>query len=434
MTELGSQSTLRQGMQSASIYDVLRLISLIGILLLGIPSFTKAQAAESATAEEVIARCVEALGGEAAWRAIETLELTGRHTSFSHPEEFLLRRKRPNLYFFDHNETKARRVIAYDGETAWWQTGLPVISTATWPVEMPRIYQPAVALEAEFSPPMIDHQAKGHEIRWIGETRFDGETYLELEIRRRQNPGDAERWFLDPDSFLPVLSLTRRAYHGYLTEQLRHFDDYREVSGVQIPHRVETELGNDFLLLEVSSVRTHLEIDDAIFQRPLPAGMGLLKSLAGRWQVTIEHLDDPIVHPEKRKTWKRSETTSVIHSRAAGSLLEEKIDISTDRPRRARRMLSYDRFREVYRLVHFDTFSQHLNVLEGKLGEDGRVVLTNLETGTPIQIFQQTLHAREILHDIRRDSFKLDREVSPDGGEHWGPALRMTYTRIAEEP
>ncbi len=414
--------------------QLLWLTALTGTLLSATPVAVEAQTAESMTAKEAIARCVEALGGEAAWRTIKTLELAGRHTSFSHSQDFLLRRKRPDLYFFDHNETKARRVIAYDGETAWWHTGLPVISTATWPVDMPRIYQHAVALEAEFSPPMIDHQAKGHEIRWVGESRFDGETYLELEIRRRQSPDDAERWFLDPDSFLPVLSLTRRAYHGYLTEQLRHFGDYREVSGVRIPHRVETELGNDFLLLEVSGVRANLEIDDAVFQRPLPVGMDLLKTLAGRWQVVIEHFDDPMVHPEKRKTWQQDKTTSVIHSRAAGSLLEEEIDIATDRPRQARRLLSYDRFREVYRLVHFDTFSQHLDVLEGKVRDDGRIVLTNVETGTPIQIYQQPLFAREILHDIRPDSFKLDREVSADGGEHWGPALRMTYTRINEEP
>ncbi len=388
------------------------------------------QASESLTLETVIARCVEALGGEAAWQAIETLELTGRHTSFSHTEDFLLRRKRPNLFFFDHNETSFMLTIGYDGQTAWWHTGMPLISRASWPVTMPRVYQNIVAAEAELEPPLVDHRAKGHEIRWAGETHFDGEIYLELEVGRRQDPEHVERWFLDPASLLPVLRMSRGVYHGYLTEQLSYFADYRQVGGVLLPHHVETELGNDFQVLEVESVRVNLEIDDAVFSRPPPPGMERLRTLAGRWRVTIESLDDPALHPEQEKAWEQDQTVSVIHSRSGGSLLEEEIEVTTDRPRQARRLLSYDRFREVYRLAHFDTYSQHLDVLEGKL-DGGRLVLTDLETDTPVQIYQQTLHAREILHDIRPDGFKLDREVSTDGGESWAPEIRFIYTRMS---
>ncbi len=407
------------------------LLALLVVPALGAETVEAADG-ESLSAEEVIARCVAALGGEAAWRAIETLELTGRHTSFSQTQDFLLRRKRPDLYYFDHNETTFRVTTAYDGETAWWHTGIPLISKANWPVDMPRVYQSAVAAEAELEPPVIDHRAKGHEIEWAGESRFEGEAYLELRIKRRQDPDNVERWFLDPESFLPTLRLSRGAYHGYTTEQLTYFDDYRQVAGVQLPHRVETELGNDFLELVVDSVKVNHEIDDSVFHRPPPAGMELLRTLAGRWRVSIESLDNPVLHPERQRQWTTDETVAVIHSRAGGSLLEEEIEVATDRPRRARRLFSYDRFREVYRLAHFDTYSQHLDVLEGQLA-DGRLVLTNLRTDTPVRILRLSFHAREILHDIQPDSFKLDREVSPDGGQSWVPDIRFVYTRIPED-
>ena len=58
-----------------------------------------------------------------------------------------------------------------------------------------------------------------------------------------------------------------------------------------------------------------------------------------------------------------------------------------------------------------------LDVLEGRQEEDGRLVLSNRETGTAIRIYNQIRHAREVLHEIRADSFRLDREVSVDGGE-----------------
>lgn len=405
--------------------------------LLGLPSQLVSQApadeapGDPPSAEEVIAKCVEALGGEAAWRRIETLELAGSHTSFHQTQPFLLRRKRPDLYRFDHNESTFPLTVAYDGRTAWWLTGVPLFSNANWPVEMPRPYQATVPAEAELDPPFIDYRSKGHEIEWVGETRFEGESLLELRVTRRQQRDSVERWFLDPERWLPVLRLSQGTYHGYRSERITHFMDYREVAGVQIPHRVETELGNDFLELEVASVRVNHEIDDQVFSRPLPAGMERLASLAGRWRVEIESLDDPAVHTERVKAWEKHETVSVIHSRFDGSLLEEEIDVATDRPRQARRLYSFDRFRDVFRIAHFDTFTAHLDILEGRL-DDGRLVLTNLGTGTTVDVYAESLHTRETLHDLQADSFRLDREISRNGGDSWLPAVRFTYTRITD--
>ncbi|MCP3964267.1 MAG: DUF1579 domain-containing protein [bacterium] len=415
---------------------LLPLLTTTLLLALEAPALLVAQAPageDDAAAAEAIERCVAALGGQAAWRAIETLELTGRHTSFSHTRPFVLRRKRPDLYRFDHNETSFPLTVAFDGETAWWHTGQPLFSKASWPAEMPRPYLAGTAAEAELEPPFIDPDAKGHRIEWLGESRFEGQLFEELRVTRRADPENVERWFLDLESHMPVLRMSRAAYHGYLTEQITYFEDYREVAGVLIPHRVETELGNDLMIMEVERVKVNLPIDDQVFRRPLPAGMERLAPLAGRWRVAIESLDDPTVHPERLAAWERDETVSTIRAHFGGSLLEEEITVTTDRPRRASRRWSYDRFSDVFRLVHFDTFTEHLDVLEGRPDDEGRLVLSNRETGTAVRLHQQTLHAREVLHHVQADSFRLDREVSVDGGETWGPEIRFTYTRIAEQ-
>ncbi len=385
--------------------------------------------AQPRTAEGVVAQCVAALGGEAAWQAIETLELAGRHTSFGHTEPFRLLRKRPDLYRFDHNETSFKLTHAYNGTTAWWRTDVPIFSKANWPVEAPFPFTRAIEREAEFDMPLIDYRGKGHEIEWIGETEYEGEPFLELRLTRRQNPDGVERWLLDRESLLPVLRILQGVYHGYTTEQIDHFTDYREVGGVLLPHVVETELGNDYLVLTVASVRVNTEIDDEVFSLPLPAGMDSLQTLAGRWQVRIESRDDPAVHPERTRSWQEHETVSVIHRRFEGSMLEEDITVTTARARRVRRQFTYDRFREVFRVAYFDTFTRHLDILEGQLKE-GRLVVSDLETGTPTRVYAQTIHTREILHDIEPDSFRLDREISVDGGNTWQPDIRFTYTRM----
>lgn len=393
------------------------------VLVVALPGSAEEPAEVPGT--DLVERCAEALGGEA-WAEIHSLELRGTYTSFSRSTPFRLLRQRPDLYRFDHNEAAAPLTIAHDGEASWWQTGLPVISRATWPVEPPVPYQRDFALDAEFDMPCVAYRAKGHAVEPRGEISFEGEPFLELVITRR---GADERWLLDPETHRPALRLSQSTYHGYITEQRQHFSDYREVNGVRIPYRVETEIGNDYLEMQVESVEVNPTVDDAVFSRPLPAGMELLADLPGRWRVTIEHRDDPAFHAERVTPWESVETTSVIRPAFGGSLLEEDIEIDTPRPRTVRRAYSWDRFLERYRVTVFDSVSQYLDVLEGHLAE-GRLTVSNVDTGTPTRVYQQAFHLRETLYDLTPDRFLLDREVSLDGGETWRLDLRFTYQRI----
>ncbi len=49
-----------------------------------------------------------------------------------------------------------------------------------------------------------------------------------------------------------------------------------------------------------------------------------------------------------------------------------------------------------------------------------------------IPIFGQPIHNREILEDIQPDSFRLERQVSSDGGNTWRSEIRFSYRRMAE--
>ena len=75
-----------------------------------------------------------------------------------------------------------------------------------------------------------------------------------------------------------------------------------------------------------------------------------------------------------------------------------------------------------------------MDIRQGGLSDDGRLTLSNVETGTTqlIQGGAMTLHARTSIFDIREDGFEMETEVSTDGGESWFVAAKATYTR--QEP
>ncbi|HET6372956.1 MAG TPA: hypothetical protein VFG76_06600, partial [Candidatus Polarisedimenticolia bacterium] len=61
--------------------------------------------------------------------------------------------------------------------------------------------------------------------------------------------------------------------------------------------------------------------------------------------------------------------------------------------------------------------------------ERDRLVLSNLETGTPAQGPGHTMHLRMTISEITGDGFKIEKEVSMDGGKEWFLAAKATYHR-----
>ena len=67
----------------------------------------------------------------------------------------------------------------------------------------------------------------------------------------------------------------------------------------------------------------------------------------------------------------------------------------------------------------------------GELGEDGRIVVSNVDTGTSWSRRGTTYHSRASIHEISEDGFKVEYETSTDGGETWFVGTKATYSRKA---
>ena len=56
-------------------------------------------------------------------------------------------------------------------------------------------------------------------------------------------------------------------------------------------------------------------------------------------------------------------------------------------------------------------------------------MLSNIDTGTTWETFGTTIRSRLSIYEIGDDGFKLEYEVSTDGGETWWAASRATCQR-----
>ncbi|MEM9553032.1 MAG: hypothetical protein AAGC60_02150 [Acidobacteriota bacterium] len=413
--------------------------AIVCLLLAVAPSVGTPSAGVHDTA--LFAAVAAALGGEDAWRRIETMELVGEHTSFSRTRPFTIRRMRPDLYRFDYFESTRPAVVAFDGEHAWWHKTFTVESLVDWPVPMPLLYARGLRAEAAFEPPFVRASARGLELLDRGFAELDGVSYRQVDVAWPW--GLEESWYLDHDSLLPAARVAPGAYLRMPWTQRTFYGDYRRVGGVAIPHRIDTEIGNDQRVLEIHGVRLGVPLSLALFARPVPPALASFRRLAGSWRV------EGTMRPNLEQAALPARGRSTIRVAAGGDLVTECLELDVGAVRRVvRRWWSWDRFAEVVRVVVFDPRSSHLDVLDGSLdggpSEDGvdglKLRVSNLDTGTSWRVHDRTFHRRETwslgadaASRNDRAAFVLELETSLDAGIAWRPRGRLAYAP-AQEP
>ena len=134
--------------------------------------------------------------------------------------------------------------------------------------------------------------------------------------------------------------------------------------------------------------------------------------------------------PVPQAPWVPSAGGASFTPEAHGALLVERLAYTEqDRPTAALRTWSWDAAAETYRVTHYDDVGGRTQVLQGKAGEEGKLVLTDLETGTALKLGDQTFHTRWTVSDFGADGMRVEVAVSSDGGETWAETTRFAYGR-----
>lgn len=199
-------------------------------LLLGLG----APGASAQTVEDIVRRYVEARGGAAKLRAVESLRFTGTMELPDVSAAFVLELKRPNRMRTEFVVQEQTGVRAFDGQHAWERLPLPG--------EEPRPMGPEEAAEARAQAdvdlsPLVDSAAKGFTVELEGRDRLPGGETWRLLVRGRDIP--PRTLHLDVRSHLMVRTIDTRTIEGKPVEMVTEISDYRPLGGLVFPHRIE---------------------------------------------------------------------------------------------------------------------------------------------------------------------------------------------------
>jgi len=223
-------------------------------------------AAAAQTVDEIIAKNIEAQGGLAKLRAIQSVRMTGRIGMGQGMEvPVVIEVKRPGSMRMEITFQGMTGISAYDGKVGWQ---LMPFGGKKDPEPMTAEQLKDVEDQADMDGPLVDYKTKGNKVEYLGKESVEGADCYKLKLTKKN--GDVVNMFIDSDTNLLIKSTGKRMMRGTEVEFENSVGDYKEVEGVLFPHVTEGGVVGNPMRQKImfDKIEINVPIDDARFKMP----------------------------------------------------------------------------------------------------------------------------------------------------------------------
>jgi hypothetical protein len=237
-----------------------RLFVLLAVLCLNLFALSQ-------TADELVNKNIEAKGGIDKIKAIKTVRMMGRAVF---PGGFVAtagqENMRPNLLRQTFSLQGMTAVQAYDGTTGWQ---IQPFGGKKDPMLMGEDDLRDLLIDADIDGPLVDYQAKGNKVEYLGHDVVDGDDALRLKVTLKD--GDIVYYFLDPDTYLEIRKETQEFIRGSVKENASEMGAYKPVAGVMYPYSISSGPKNDpssWQTITIDKIEVNVPLENADFAVP----------------------------------------------------------------------------------------------------------------------------------------------------------------------
>lgn len=205
-----------------------------GLLLAGLMG----TAAWAQTADEIIAKNIEAKGGMDKLKAVQSMRITGKMMVGPGMEApMVIEMARPHKVRMEFTFQGMTGIQAYDGKSGW--SVMPFMGKKD-PEPMSADDLKQAEDQADIDGPLVDYKEKGHTVEYLGKDEVEGTPVHKLKVTKKN--GDIQTVYLDADSFLEIKAEGKTKVRGQEIEGETSFGDYKEVGGLIIAHSIQSKL------------------------------------------------------------------------------------------------------------------------------------------------------------------------------------------------
>lgn len=244
-----------------------RIITLLAVAALSTTSLF------AQTADEVIDKYFEAVGGREAMAAVKTVKMTGKIKvqGMELPITMVNTNKGQQRMSFSF---QGQEIVqpAFDGNEGW-QTNFMTMKAEKMEAEDNAIMK---AEAGDFPDAFLDYKGKGYSIALEADETIEGVACHKIKLTKKPVTIDGKEeenfsyYFFDKENNVPIMvrSIIKKGQmKGMASESF--MSDYQEVNGVMFPFTIDQKFnGQSQAAIAIEKVDVNVTIDEAIFKFP----------------------------------------------------------------------------------------------------------------------------------------------------------------------
>ena len=217
------------------------------------------------TADELVAKNLQAKGGLEKIRSIKTERILGKLQQGQFTAQIGQESKAPDLFRQTFTIQGMTEIQAYDGNTGWQ---ISPFEGRKDPELIGEDDLRDIVEQADFYGPLVDYKEKGNTIEYLGKDKVDGDEVHKLKVTLKN--GDILNYYLDPDSMLEIRIEKTMYIRGAARESVEDLGSYKQVNGVYFPFSMESGSrgSSNRAKITVTSMQVNVPIDDSQFKMP----------------------------------------------------------------------------------------------------------------------------------------------------------------------
>jgi len=192
-------------------------------------------AAWAQTADEIIEKHLQAIGGKDKLKAVQSERITGKMVMGQGMEApFTMELSRPNKMRMEFTVQGMTGVQAFDGKTAW--AVMPFMGK-TEPEAMPAEEVKRMEEQSDMDGLLLDYKEHGRTVEYAGKEDLEGTPAHKLKVT--QKSGDVVYVYIDAEQYLQLKQAGKTTVRGQEIESETTFGDFKKVDGLVFPHSIE---------------------------------------------------------------------------------------------------------------------------------------------------------------------------------------------------
>ncbi len=218
------------------------------------------------TADELVAKNLQAKGGVEKIKAIKSVRMSGNFDAGGFKATVGQLSKRPDMIKESFSLQGMTQVQAYDGSNGWQ---ISPFGGRKDPEMLGEDDVRGLAEDADIDGPLVDAQAKGNKIEYLGHDQVDGDDAYKLKVTLKN--GDIFYYYLDPDTYIEIQIERQQFIRGSVRESVTMLGSYKPVNGVMYPFFIESGPKNNpdqRGKITVTKMEANVPIEDSDFKMP----------------------------------------------------------------------------------------------------------------------------------------------------------------------